>query len=105
MLARTIGTHPLEDYSHEMANYLNKVISISVTSFLVLEMIFYNIYATKVLLARWLTLGAGILRDLLFALGSSMDFHCSDRKPSKDRLVEQRKITLLFVLLLHVTVR
>ena len=48
MLARTIGTHPLEDYSYEMANYLNKVVSICVTSFLVLEIIFYNIYATKV---------------------------------------------------------
>ena len=48
MLARTIGTHPLENYSHEMANYLNKVVSIFVTSLLVLEMIFYNIYATKV---------------------------------------------------------
>ena len=47
-LARIIGTHPLENYSHEMANYLNKVISISVTSFLVLEIFFYNIYATKV---------------------------------------------------------
>ena len=57
LLARTIGSHPLENYSHEMANYLNKVISISVTSFLLLEMIFYNIYATKVLLARWLALG------------------------------------------------
>ena len=31
-----------------MANYLNKVVSICVTSFLVLEIIFYNIYATKV---------------------------------------------------------
>ena len=49
MLARTIGTHPLEDESYEMANYLNKVVSICVTSFLVLEMIFYNIYATKVI--------------------------------------------------------
>ena len=48
MLARTIGTHPLEDYSYEMANYLNKVASICITSFLVLEIIFYNIYATKV---------------------------------------------------------
>ena len=48
MLARTIGTHPLEDYSYEMANYLNKVFSICITSFLVLEIIFYNIYATKV---------------------------------------------------------
>ena len=49
LLARTIGTHPLEDYSHETANYLNKVVSITVTSLLVLEMIFYNIYATKVI--------------------------------------------------------
>ena len=32
-----------------MANSLNKVVSITVTSFLVLEMIFYNIYATKVI--------------------------------------------------------
>ena len=48
LLARTIGTHPLEDYSHEMANYLNKVVTIIVTSFLVLEIFFYNIYATKV---------------------------------------------------------
>ena len=48
-LARTIGTHHLENYSHEMVNYLNKVLSIGVPSFLVLEMTFYNIYATKVI--------------------------------------------------------
>ena len=32
-----------------MVNDLNKVLSIGVPSFLVLEMIFYNIYATKVI--------------------------------------------------------
>ena len=65
MLARTIGSHPLENYSHEMANYLNKVVLISVTSFLLLEMIFYNIYATKVLLARWLALGGELYSTAL----------------------------------------
>ena len=50
MLDRTIGTHPLEDYSFEMANYFNKVVSICIPSFLVLEMLFYNIYATKVII-------------------------------------------------------
>ena len=52
MLARTIGTHPLEDYSFEMANYFNKVVSICIPSFLVLEMLFYNIYATKVIIIK-----------------------------------------------------
>ena len=48
LLTRTIGTHPLEDDSYEMANYLNKVASISLITFLILEIVFYNVYNTMV---------------------------------------------------------